>query len=91
MAESTDLDRTFHFILERMIATGRAPNYTEIAAELSVAPTEGQKVLRKVFSTFGFPGWFYPTTDKIMSFPPFNVEPTNHRLTIDGEQKWFGQ
>ncbi len=91
MAESSDLNRTFHFIMERMIATGQAPNYSEIAAALGVAPVEGQKTLQKLFGTFGFPGWFYPNTDTIMSFPPFNAAPTNHRLTIDGEQKWFGQ
>ncbi len=91
MHSSSDLNKTFHFIMERVIATGKAPDYTEIAAELGVTPAEGQKALRKVFSSFGFPGWFYPHTDTIMSFPPFNIEPTNHRLTIDGEQKWFGQ
>ncbi len=91
MSKSSDLNKTFHIIMERMIATGKAPDYTEIATELGVSPTEGQKTLRKLFSSFGFPGWFYPKTDKIMSFPPFNDAPTNHRLTIDDEQKWFGQ
>jgi hypothetical protein len=91
MPEPSQLNQTFHFIMERIIATGKAPDYTEIAAELGVAPAEGQSALRKVFSSFGFPGWFYPNTDTIMSFPPFNIEPTNHRLTIDGEQRWFGQ
>ena len=91
MPESGELNKTFHFIVERVIATGEAPDYTEIAAGLGVAPAEGQKALRKVFSSFGFPGWLYPNTDTIMSIPPFNIEPTSHRLTIDGEQKWFGQ
>jgi hypothetical protein len=91
MSESSELNKTFHFIMERLIATGQAPVYTEIAAELGVAPAEGQKALRKVFSSFGFPGWLYPNSDTIMSFAPFNIEPTNHRLTIDGQQKWFGQ
>lgn len=90
MSESSEANKTFHFIMERIIATGKAPDYTDIAAELGVAPAEGQKALRKVFSSFGFPGWFYPNTDTIMSFPPFSMEPTNHLLTIDGEQKWFG-
>jgi hypothetical protein len=90
MSESSDLNKTFHFIMEGVIATGKAPDYNEIATGLGVAPEEGLKALRKVFSTFGFPGWFYPNTYKIMSFPPFSIDPTNHRLTIDGEQKWFG-
>jgi hypothetical protein len=91
MHQSSDLDKTFHFIMERIIATGKAPDYPEIAIELGATPDEGRKTLRKVLSTFGFPGWFYPNTDTIMSFAPFNIEPNNHRITIDGEQKWFGQ
>ena len=62
--------------MERMIATGKAPNYTEIAAELGVPPSEGQKALRKVFSTFGFPGWFYPKTDTICVSDPNDAPPT---------------
>jgi len=91
MTKSKQSDQTFHFILERMIATGQAPHYTEIAAELGVSPPEGRKALRKLFSTIGFPGWLDPKTDAIISFAPFNNLPTNYRLTIDGEQKWFGQ
>jgi hypothetical protein len=91
MPQSKHLNKTFHIIIERMIATGQAPNYTEISAELGISPLEGQKVLQKLFSTRGFPGWFFPNTDDIASFAPFNNSQNNYRLTIDGEQKWFGQ
>jgi hypothetical protein len=91
MPEPSRLDQTFHIIMERMIATGQAPHYTEIAAELGVSPAEGREALHKLFSTRGFPGWLYPKTDNIVSFPPFNNLPTHYRLTIDGVQKWFGQ
>ncbi len=91
MPESKQLNRTFHFIMERMIQTGTAPHHTEIACELGVSPEEGRKTLHKLFSTMGFPGWLYPKTDNIVSFAPFNNLPTHYRLTIDGEQKWFGQ
>lgn len=91
MTNSSDLNKTFHIIMERMIATGQAPDYTEIAAGLGVHPTEGRRALRKLFSAFGFPGWFHPKTDTIMSFAPFSNVPNNYRLTIDGEQKWFSQ
>ncbi|MFO7559470.1 MAG: hypothetical protein R6X10_11625 [Desulfobacterales bacterium] len=91
MPESKQLNRTFHFIMERMIQTGTAPHHTEIASELGVSPEEGRKTLHKLFSTMGFPGWLYPKTDSIVSFAPFNNLPTHYRLTIDGEQKWFGQ
>ncbi len=90
MPKSVQLTKTFHLIIERMIATGLAPNYTQIAAELGVSPSEGRKILRKLFSTLGFPGWFYPKSDDIASFAPFSTT-SNYRLTIEGEQKWFGQ
>lgn len=91
MTRSSELDQTFHFIIEKMIATGQAPHYTEIAAALGVSPAQGRRTMRKLFSTLGFPGWLYPKTDSIVSFAPFNNIPNQHRITIDGIQKWFGQ
>ncbi len=91
MAKPSELNKTFHIIIEKMIATGQAPQYTEIAAALGVSPEKGRKALRKLFSTLGFPGWLCPKTGNIVSFAPFNNLPTNYRLTIDGIQKWFGQ
>jgi hypothetical protein len=91
MSKPSELDQTFHIIIEKMIATGQAPQYTEIAAALGVSPEKGRETLRKLFSTLGFPGWFKPKTDDIVSFAPFNNLPTHYRLTIDGIQKWFGQ
>jgi hypothetical protein len=85
------LDQTFHFIIEHMIATGQAPHYTEIAAGLGVSPTQGRTALHDLFSTRGFPGWLFPKTDNIVSFAPFNNLPTHYRLTVEGQQKWFGQ
>lgn len=91
MTSTDELNTTFHFIMEQILATGKAPDSGAIAADLGVAPAEGQKALRDLFSSLGFPGWLYPDTGAVMSFPPFNLEPTNHRVTIDGEQKWFAQ
>jgi len=91
MAEPSLLDRTFSVIMKRMMETGQAPHYTEIAAALGVSPREGRAALRKLFSVRGFPGWLFPKGDTVVSFAPFNNLPTHHRLTIDGQQKWFGQ
>ena len=84
------LDQTFHFIMKRMAETGQAPHYTEIAKELGISMDEGRKVLHKLFSK-RIPGWLAPSTDFIASFAPFNNQPTQFRITIDGRQKWFGQ
>jgi hypothetical protein len=90
MSEPSRLDECFHFIMKRMVETGQAPFYTEIAAELGVGVREGRKILHELFSA-GVPGWLFPSTDYITSFAPFNHLPTQYRITIDGHQKWFGQ
>jgi hypothetical protein len=90
MSEPTQVDRAFSFIMKRMMETGQAPFYTEIAAELGVSVEEGRKVLHGVFAA-GVPGWVYPNTNYIVSFAPFNNLPTQYRITIQEQQKWFGQ
>jgi len=90
MGDPTLLDKTFHIIMKRMIETGQAPHYTEIAQSLELSVEEGRKLLHKLFES-GIPGWLFPNTSLIASFAPFNNLPTQYRITIDGQQKWFGQ
>ena len=90
MAEPTNLDQIFHLIMKRMVETGQAPHYTEIAAELKISMEEGRRALHELFKA-GIPGWLFPNTDLIVSFAPFNNLPTQYRVTVDGEQKWFAQ
>jgi hypothetical protein len=90
MSESTLLDKTFHVIMRRMVETGQAPHYTEIASELGIPAEEGRKALHDLFEA-GVPGWLFPKTDLITSFAPFNNLPTQYRIAVDGEQKWFAQ
>jgi len=90
MSELSQLDRTFNFILKRMMETGQAPFYTEIAAELGVSVEEGRKAPHALFAA-GIPGWVFPNTDYIVSFAPFNNLPTQYKITIEGQQKWFAQ
>jgi len=90
MLEQIPLESAFHTIMNRMVKTGQAPYYTELAADLGISPEEGRKVLHKLFSA-GVPGWLYPNTDYIVSFAPFNNLPTQYRITIEGQQKWFAQ
>lgn len=90
MSEPTELDKSFHIVMKRMVETGQAPHYTELAAELGVSPDEGQKALQDLFAS-GIPGWLFPNTDYVVSFAPFNHLPTQYRITVDGQQKWYGQ
>lgn len=84
------LDKTYHTITKQMVDKGQAPHYTEIAADLGVSPEEGRKTMHKLFQS-GVYGWLYPHTDYIVSLAPFNNLPTQFRVTVDGEQKWFAQ
>lgn len=90
MTEIGIMDKAFHFIMKCMVDTGQAPHYTEIAGELGISVEEGRESLHDMFAA-GVPGWVFPNTDYITSFAPFNNLPTQYRITIDGEQKWFGQ
>ena len=90
MSETKQLDKAFSFIMKHLMETGQAPFYTEIATELGVSVEEGRKVLHGVFAA-GVPGWVYPNTNYIVSCAPFNNLPTQYRITIEGQQKWFGQ
>jgi hypothetical protein len=89
-SQSSELDRTFHVIMKRMVETGQAPFHTEIASELGLSAQEGRKALHELFAA-GIPGWLHPGTDHIVSFAPFNNLPTQYRISIEGQQKWFGQ
>ncbi|MDH4266932.1 MAG: hypothetical protein OEW45_14980 [Deltaproteobacteria bacterium] len=84
MSDIKVLDRAFHSIMEKMVQTGQAPHYTEIASELGAPMEEGRKILRDLFAA-GVPGWLFPGTDYITSFAPFNNLPTQYRITNDGQ------
>lgn len=90
MADAKVLDRAFQFIMRRLVETGRAPHYTELAAGLGQPVEAGRQTLRHVIDGF-LPGWLYPDTDYIASFAPFNNLPTQYRVSAAGQQKWFAQ
>ncbi len=84
------LDRAFDLIMRRMVETGVALHYTELAAQLGCSVEEGRAILYDLVAT-DYPAWIHPDTDWIASFPPFSNIPTHHRITVDGQQKWFAQ
>lgn len=90
MTDVAVLDRAFAFIMGRMAETGHAPHYSDLARALGYSVEEGRQVLRDLMRT-GYPGWLHPETDYIASFPPLHALPTQYRLTVDGEQRWFAQ
>jgi len=84
-------DQTFQIIMRKFLETGQAPHFTEIASKLGVRPDDGRQALHDLFSVPMFPGWLFPNTDYVTSFPPFNNLPTQYRVSIDGQQQWFAQ
>ncbi|HSF04650.1 MAG TPA: hypothetical protein VLG10_02570 [Methylomirabilota bacterium] len=90
MTDVKVLDRAYTVLNERMIATGQAPHYTELARQLGLSMEAGRQVLRDLIDT-GIPAWLHPDTDYIVSFPPFHNLPTQYRVTVGSEQKWFAQ
>lgn len=91
MGPPTLLDKTYNIIITRLVDTGQAPHYTEIAAALGVSMEEGRRTLHDLMSAGVLGMWLFPDTDYISSFAPFSNLPTQYRLTIGGEQKWFAQ
>ena len=90
MPDLQHLDQTYHFIMQTFVASGQAPHYTEIARAFGLPPEEGKRRLHDLMGC-GMAMWLYPGTDLIASFAPFNNLPTQYRVTVDGEQKWFAQ
>ncbi len=90
MSAETQLDRTFHFVLETFVKRGYAPHYTEIATRFGVAPEEGRRLLRDVVGAGGAM-WLDPGTDLVASFAPFSNLPTQYRVTVEGRAGWFAQ
>ena len=90
MAELATLDKAYQITMTRMVRSGQAPHYTELAAEMGVSMEEGKLILHELIDT-GIPAWLHPGTDYIASFPPFNNLPTQYRITVGGAQKWLAQ
>jgi len=90
MSDPAQLEKVFQIIMKRLMDTGQAPHFTDIAAGLDVPVEEARQAMHALF-TPGFPGWLFPNTDYISAFPPFSNLPTQYRISIDGHQKWFAQ
>jgi len=90
MADALVMDRMFQRIMRGLVDTGRAPHYAKLTRALGLGGEEGRLLLRDVIRVYPI-GWLDPETDYIASFPPLNNLPTQYRVTVRGEQRWFAQ
>ena len=90
MNDAAQLDQTYHFIMSVFVERGQAPHFTEIASKFAVSAEEGKQRLHDLMAA-RLPNWLFPETDLIASFAPFNNLPTQYRVSVEGEQRWFAQ
>jgi hypothetical protein len=91
MADRELLARVYHAALTGMVKDGHAPHYTELAKELSLSPEEARVALHDLERSGVAGYWVDPGTDIIGSLAPFNNLPTAYKISVNGEQKWYGQ
>ena len=90
MSELAVLDQAYHTTMQYFIQRGQGPHYTELATDLGLSMEAGRLLLHELI-TSGIPAWVHPDTDYLVSFAPFHNLPTQYRINVDGEQKWFAQ
>lgn len=90
MAHSMLVQKAYTAVVEHFIKTGRAPHYTELAETLGLLPDEARDVQRQAAEA-AVACWFVSDTDYIESWAPFSNVPTPYLVSVDGEQKWYGQ
>ena len=89
--DPTMTDRMWSRITRELVDTGRpAALCGARAGAAGVSPAESRAILHAMLQAYPI-GWVHPDTDYIASFPPLNGLPTQYRVTVRGEQKWFAQ
>jgi hypothetical protein len=90
MEDTALVQRAYTAVVEHFIKTGRAPHFTELAAALNVQPEEARQLQHRAADS-SLACWFVKDTDYVESWAPFSNVPTHYLVTINGQQKWYGQ
>ena len=91
MADTQTLDKAYQFIISRLVETGQGTHYTELSAGLGCSTEEGLQLLHDLEKVGPASIRLIPDTDWISTVPPLSLVPTQYRITVDGQQKWFSQ
>ena len=90
VADHPLLARLYHTILTAFVQDGQAPHYIVLSKWLALPPEETRQLLHRL-ADLGLPIWLHPDTDLLASFAPFSNVPTQYRISVDGDQRWYGQ
>jgi hypothetical protein len=90
MEEAALVQQTYTAVVDHFVKTGRAPHYTDLAGILHVSPERALRLQRDAAQS-SLACWFVRETDYVESWAPFSNVPTHYLVTIDQEQKWYGQ
>ena len=83
------LDRGYATTMRHMVETATAPHFTDLAVALAIPIEQARQLAHELVAIT--PGWMAPDTDLFASFPPFNLQPTQYRVTVDGFGGWYAQ
>ena len=81
---------TYTTVMQHFIDHGRAPHYTKLAMMLGTDLPHAKALLHQA-AKVGVGCWMAHDTDLVESWAPFHNIPTHYQVTINGEQKWYGQ
>lgn len=90
MSVESEVKRAYVETLQFFVERGRAPHYTELSRILDFGVDRALE-LQRAAAEAGIGTWFLEGTDFVECWAPFSNIPTNHLITIDGEQRWYGQ
>ncbi|MCG6533174.1 MAG: hypothetical protein L7F78_00490 [Syntrophales bacterium LBB04] len=90
MEKTPLVQQAYTAVVDKLVKTGRAPHYSELAATLGLPLEEARQIQHKAAES-AIACWFVKDTDYIESWAPFSNVPTHYLVTIKGEQKWYGQ
>ena len=90
MADTQPLDKAYHVIIRSLVDTGQAPHYSELATALGCPIEEGRQIVHDLAGAASASIRLNPDTDWIATFSHFSLIPTPFKISVDGEQKWFG-
>ncbi len=91
MSDPALIQKTYTTILQYFVDHGRAPHYTELAELLGLSADEARQIQREAAQAApAATCWLAHDTDYIESWGPFSNIPTHNRISVDGQQKWYG-